>query len=272
MEETDNTIDPEEEKRLKEISDFIARGDALLKAGKLPESKQAYTNAYSLEPSESTKSKIIQVDKLIAQRAEEKRKANAAAQAMSKGKSESKELASIIESESKKLDNTKPNPTLDIESDEESAPKPKIQIPEVEEKPKPKPTIAQPILETEERPTKTVRGGAVIISENRVGAAAMNSPSANLTEEEKYDGVMNRVAEDNERMAMEEEQRRLKEKYPERKTFETQKEGNSTVTYVYINRGEFVNVYKKVEHTWGGVFYFVDEQATNRRFWEHETQ
>lgn len=133
-------------------------------------------------------------------------------------------------------------------------------------------STARVTMESDEPPLRVIKGDAVVISESRIGKEALKSPTAQMSEDDLYDRVLKKVEEEQRQMVYEEEQRILKEKYPRRKTTETEKEGNSTITYVYINRGDFVNVHKKVEHTWGGVFYFINGQATNARFWVHETQ
>lgn len=245
----------------KEINDLVSRGDELVKAGKLKLALDEYEKAQALESNSDVQGKIDQVNRLIDRKLEEHEKSKEAAQAMSNGPKESDELASIIEEESnKQVNNDVPNPTKITESLN------------VETKPVNRVTTATAVMESDERPMSVVKGGAVQISQSRVGKETLNSPAASMSEEDIYDGVLNKVEEDQNKMIYEEEQRRLKAKYPERKTVETEKEGTSTITYVYINRGEFVNVYKKVEHNWGGVFYFVDGQATNARFWQHETQ
>ncbi len=142
--------------------------------------------------------------------------------------------------------------------------------PEIESKPR-ESGSAKAVLESDEKPAYIAPGGAVIVSEPRVGKAAMSSPGAQMTEADKYDSVLKQVEAQDVKMMEDVQQKRLMEKYPERKTVETEKAGTSTITYVYINRGDFVNVYKKVVHDWGGVFFFIDERPTNQRFWEHET-
>lgn len=110
----------------------------------------------------------------------------------------------------------------------------------------------------------------VVLGDVRVGEEA--SLTARLSEDEKFDGMMRRAEIQQEQFYKEEEQKQLRDQYPRRKTVETEQAGNSVITWVYINYGEFVTVYKRVKHNWGGEYFFIDGQATNRRFWEHETQ
>ena len=112
--------------------------------------------------------------------------------------------------------------------------------------------------------------GTVILGDVRVGEEA--SLTARLSEDEKFDGMMRRAEIQQEEFYEEEEQKQLRDDYPRRKTVETEEAGNSVITWVYINYGEFVKTYKRVKHNWGGEYFFIDGQATNRRYWEHETQ
>jgi hypothetical protein len=50
----------------------------------------------------------------------------------------------------------------------------------------------------------------------------------------------------------------LLKKYPNEKTIEIINEKYKKITKVFINRNEFVIIYLKVEHSWGAVFYFID--------------
>jgi len=225
------------------ISQLIEEGDALSNEDKLDMALSKYQDAFNLKKDASVQKMIDATQARIEKKIDEEEKAKEAAQAIANGPRESNELSDIIQAESEKQ---------------------KAVIPE--KKPVVKPVVSEPKKST------TIPGGAVVISENRVGKEALDSPAAVMSEDDAYDGMMKKVEEEAFEMQVEAEQRVLKEKYPERKTTETEKAGNSIITYVYINRGDYVNVYKKVEHSWGGVFFFIDERATNQRFWEHETQ
>lgn len=50
----------------------------------------------------------------------------------------------------------------------------------------------------------------------------------------------------------------LKIKYPDEKTIEIFEEKGKKTTRVVINRENKITVYLKVEHPWGGVYYFID--------------
>lgn len=232
----------------------LKQADALFQGGKLKEARDAYRAAALIKNDPVIDDRIAQIDKILADRAAAEAASKEAAQAISSGPRESNELAEIITQESEKQD------TRVIEQ-----PSPEIGTRENVVK------RAVAVMEQDTRPGQGTVAG-VIVSEPVVGEKALQTNAAKLSEEDKYDGVMNQVESDYEEMEVEAEQRRLIEKYPERKTVETEKEGNSVITYVYINRGDFVTVYKKVEHSWGGKFYFIDERPTNQRFWEHETQ
>jgi hypothetical protein len=225
------------------ISQLIEEGDALSNEDKLDMALSKYQDAFNLKKDASVQKMIDATQARIEKKIDKEEKAKEAAQAIANGPRESNELSDIIQAESEKQ---------------------KAVIPE--KKPVVKPVVSEPKKST------TIPGGAVVISENRVGKEALDSPAAVMSEDDAYDGMMKKVEEEAFEMQVEAEQRVLKEKYPERKTTETEKAGNSIITYVYINRGDYVNVYKKVEHSWGGVFFFIDERATNQRFWEHETQ
>jgi tetratricopeptide (TPR) repeat protein len=60
-----------------------------------------------------------------------------------------------------------------------------------------------------------------------------------------------------EREKIEEE---LKQKYPDQKTVEIINEKHKKITKVIMNRDNKITVYLKVEHDWGGVFYFIDRR------------
>jgi len=238
----------------KTLTEAISNGDALFKAGKLEGARDEYNKAIRLGAGDDIQEKIAKIDTLLDKQEEERVRAKEAAQAISNGARESDQLAALIDEEAIKQE-TKPKNDLS---------------PEIESKPR-ESGSAKAVLESDEKPAYIAPGGAVIVSEPRVGKAAMSSPGAQMTEDDKYDSVLKQVEAQDVKMMEDVQQKRLMEKYPERKTVETEKAGTSTITYVYINRGDFVNVYKKVVHDWGGVFFFIDERPTNQRFWEHET-
>jgi hypothetical protein len=238
----------------KTLTEAISNGDALFKAGKLEGARDEYNKAIRLGAGDDIQEKIAKIDTLLDKQEEERVRAKEAAQAISNGARESDQLAALIDEEAIKQE-TKPKNDLS---------------PEIESKPR-ESGSAKAVLESDEKPAYIAPGGAVIVSEPRVGKAAMSSPGAQMTEDDKYDSVLKQVEAQDVKMMEDVQQKRLMEKYPERKTVETEKAGTSTITYVYINRGDFVNVYKKVVHDWGVVFFFIDERPTNQRFWEHET-
>ena len=239
----------------KQLANAISNGDALFSAGKLDGAKDEYEKAITLGAGSVIDQKIQKINEFLERQEAEKRKAREAAQAISSGSRESDQLAALIDEEAIKQEvNPKTN-----------------QSPDVDSRPSQN-SNAGPSIEIDKKPAYVAPGGAVIVSEPRVGKAALSSPGAQLNEDDKYDNVLKQVEAQDIQMEEDRQQSRLKEKYPRRKTVETEKAGTITNTYVYVNRGDFVNVYKKVEHNWGGVFFFIDERPTNQRFWEHETQ
>ena len=125
-------------------------------------------------------------------------------------------------------------------------------------------------VSTEQRPRSPF--GLIIMSDPKVGEEARKTKTAQLTEDEKFDGQMKRTEAQQHEFFEDQRQLQLKEKYKTRKTVETEKAGTSLITWIYMNTGRFVKTYKKVLHNWGGIYFFIDGRATNRRFWEHETQ
>ena len=269
--------DEEEQRKADEIAKEERLKNEAAEAARLKAEQDALKNkelsdkerAEAEEKQAREREELLRLEKEAADQAEAKRiaqqeerakdeaerlAAKEAAQAIANGPRESDELANLINEEAVKQE-TRPVTTNS----------PQIGTPSGGSK------VAQATMDSDERPMRPVRGGAVAISDNRVGEKALSTSSANMSEDDIYDGVMKTIEAEQSQMQVEAEQRALIEKYPARKTTETEKAGNSVITYVYINRGEFVNVYKKVEHSWGGVFFFIDERATNQRFWEHET-
>ena len=239
----------------KTLSEIISNGDALFAAGKLEGAFGEYEKAKKLGASSDINQKIAKTKGLIVRQNEEKKKAKEAAQAISNGPRESDQLAALIDEETSKQDSN-PKSTQSPESD--LKPTKKIN--------------SNPSIEIDEKPSFVAQGGAVVVSEPRVGKAALSSFGAQLNEDDKYESLLQQVKAQDIQMEQNRQQTLLKKNYPKRKAVETEKAGTSTITHVYINRGDYVSVYKKVEHNWGGVFFFIDERPTNERFWEHETQ
>ncbi|GAB4377311.1 MAG: hypothetical protein Kow0075_05650 [Salibacteraceae bacterium] len=247
-----------EEARNEEIAEQVARGDMLFKAGKLKDARDVYASALAMGADEQVEDKMRQIDEILASRARAKEEAASAAQALTEDRGNAtKEISTVIEEESSK--NQDPTPAQVSIEKETDAPR------ELRSR------VAEGELETD-TPPGSLSNGPVIISDIKVGEEALKTPSAQLTEEDKFDGMVKRAELEQAEAEEEKKREQLLEKYPVRKTVETDTVGNSVVTYVYINRGEFVTVYKKVKHSWGGEFYFIDDRPTNKRFWEHETQ
>lgn len=230
----------------------MGEGDALIKANKLDQAISSFNEALAIKPeSEDARKKIASTEALKKRLAEDREASRAAAQALTDQRGrESEQLAEILEKEENKSNSNK---------DEEDDSKPKTV------------RMAQGVMEEDTRPGSSP-SKPVEISDLKVGEEALKTKTANLSEEEIYDGINKRVEEQQLERALSEEQMRLMEKYPSRRSVEIDSVGNSVVTKVFMNNGQFIKVYKKVEHNWGGVYYFVDEQATNQRFWEHETK
>lgn len=74
------------------------------------------------------------------------------------------------------------------------------------------------------------------------------------------------------RVSLEEYQKELAEKYPSGITEETLTEGNKTIVKRIVVREGKGNEYKRVEHSWGGVFYFKNGDAVTERVWKSETE
>lgn len=230
-----------QKQKLLEAQNYKSQADDYLKKNQLDQALAAYNEALKLIPGdqEST-SKIQQIADLKNKMAAEKEKAKEAAVALTEqGGRESEQLAQIIQEEEQKAG------TKEIAA----------------------PTHAKVPNERPGAPS-----GPITISDPKVGKEALQTKTAQLTEDEKYDGQLERTEAQQQEFYEDQEQKRLKEKYTTRKTVETEKAGNSLITWIYMNTGNFVKTYKKVEHNWGGVYFFIDGQATNQRFWEHETQ
>jgi len=225
-----------------DFEEFKSQGDDYLKENKLDHSIASYNEALKLFPEvEYIKTKIEQITDLKKKMAAELEKSKQAVVALTEqGGRESEQLAKIIEEEEKKSE------TANI-IDQNNTP-----------------------VSAEQRPGAP--SGPIIISDPKVGEEARKTKTAQLTEDEKFDGQMKRTEAQQQEFFEDQRQLQLKEKYKTRKTIETEKAGTSVITWIYMNTGSFVKTYKKVEHNWGGIYFFIDGQATNQRFWEHETQ
>ena len=225
-----------------DFEEFKSQGDDYLKENKLDHSIASYNEALKLFPEvEYIKTKIEQITDLKKKMAAELEKSKQAVVALTEqGGRESEQLAKIIEEEEKKSE------TANI-IDQNNTP-----------------------VSAEQRPG--VPSGQIIISDPKVGEEARKTKTAQLTEDEKFDGQMKRTEAQQQEFFEDQRQLQLKEKYKTRKTIETEKAGTSVITWIYMNTGSFIKTYKKVEHNWGGIYFFIDGQATNQRFWEHETQ
>lgn len=73
-------------------------------------------------------------------------------------------------------------------------------------------------------------------------------------------------------VSLEEYQKQLAEKYPSGVTEETYAEGNKTIVKRVVVRDGKGNEYKRVEHSWGGVFFFKNGDAVTDRVWKSETE
>lgn len=73
------------------------------------------------------------------------------------------------------------------------------------------------------------------------------------------------------RMTIEEYQSELGREYPQGVTETVEKQGNKTITNRIVVQGDKGNAYRKVEHDWGGIFYFKNGEAVTERVWSAET-
>ncbi len=231
------------EKQKATFDDLVSQGDALANADKFNPAIEKYKAALKINEDAVVKAKIAEAQaKLADLGSEEEKRAREAADALTANRErERAQLAQIIKDESEKAD-----------------------VPEASEESK------KPEIQQEKRIVTTA---LAVVGDVKMGEEARkSSPAAIMSEEDKYDAQVKIAERQNEEFNKEQKREALREKYKERKTVETEIVGTSKVTYVYINRGDYVTVYKKVEHNWGGVFYFVDDRSTNQRFWEYSTQ
>lgn len=73
-------------------------------------------------------------------------------------------------------------------------------------------------------------------------------------------------------LSMDDFQKELAEKYPTGITEEVTVDGNKTITKRVRVAGGKGDEYKRVEHGWGGVFYFKNGDAVTERVWIQETE
>lgn len=64
----------------------------------------------------------------------------------------------------------------------------------------------------------------------------------------------------------------LAKKYPQGVTETKYKEGNKMITERVVVKGNVGDTYRKVEHAWGGIFYFKDGQPITEDTWKRETE
>lgn len=231
------------EKQKAAFDDLVSQGDAFANADKFNPAIEKYKAALKINEDDGVKAKITAAQAKIAElKSDEEKRAREAAESLTANRErERAQLAQIIEDESSKV----------------SVPKTASQV-------------SKPVVQQEKRNVTTA---VAIIGDVKMGEQAIkSSPAAVMTQEDKFDAQVKIAERQQTEFSQEEKQKSLQEKYKERKTVETEEVGNSIITYIYINRGNFVTVYKKVEHNWGGVFYFVDDRSTNQRFWEYSTE
>ncbi len=228
-----DALEAAEEQKRAEYDQLMADGNKLFQSNALEESKRSYEQALTIFDEDEPKKRIEKIDQILAAR--QKQNADAAkALAAEKTGNEAKELTDIIQSESK-----------------------------------PAKANASPTVGGESGSSAAKASSVVVISDPKPVA---RGAAGTLSEDDVYDGIEKRVAQQAIEGEMEQRQNELAKKYPATKTVEQEKVGNSMVTYVYINDNGFVTVYKKVEHNWGGVYYFVDDRPTTARYWDHQTQ
>lgn len=73
-------------------------------------------------------------------------------------------------------------------------------------------------------------------------------------------------------LSTEDLQKELGEKFPNGTTEEMYTEGNKTIIKRIVVSNNLGNEYKKVVHSWGGVFYFKNGEAVTERVWIQETE
>ncbi|MEQ9187117.1 MAG: hypothetical protein RLP15_05230 [Cryomorphaceae bacterium] len=250
------------------IADKRVEADGLFQSNRLDQAVKAYNELLSMAPGdEDAKKRIDQISDIKRKLAAEKAANEKAALAITDQKGrESEQLADIINEEEIKAVVNPVREEPDIASDK--SPEAETPSPSVGESGSF--NVAQAVMEQDVRPGAPT--GPIIISDEKVGDEALQTRTGQMTEDDKYDGMIKRTEEQIVEFVASEEMKALMAQYPDRRTVATEVVGNSEITWVYINNGEFIVTFKKVKHNWGGVYYFVDGQATNQRFWEHESQ
>lgn len=257
-------------KMQEQIAAKRSEAEGLFSANQLKPALKAYNELLTLVPNDpDAQAKISQIQGIQQKLAAEKAANEAAARAVADQPGrESEQLAEIIEQEEIKAEvnptpvqNT-PDPIAEDQVEREVL-SPSISDPASFKK-------AQAVMEQDVRPGAPI--GPIIISDDKVGEEARQTRTGQMTEDDKYDGMVKRTEEQVIEFQASEEMKALMAQYPDRRSEETEKVGNSVITWVYINNGDFITTYKKVVHNWGGVYFFVDGKATNQRFWEHESQ
>ncbi|NQV53004.1 MAG: hypothetical protein HQ500_07460 [Flavobacteriales bacterium] len=247
-----------------------SEADGLFGANRLDPALRAYNELLTLVPNDpDAQKKISQIQEIKQKLAAEKAANEEAALAIADQRGrESEQLADIIEEEEIKAEVNPPPVQNTPDPIAEDQVESQVLSPSVSDPASF--TTAQAVMEQEVRPGAPT--GPIIISDDKVGEAARQTKTGQMTEDDKYDGMVKRTEDQVVEFQASEEMKALMAKYPDRRSEETEKVGNSEITWVYINSGEFITTYKKVVHNWGGVYFFVDGKATNQRFWEHESQ
>lgn len=79
------------------------------------------------------------------------------------------------------------------------------------------------------------------------------------------------VSGDIEKVSMEDYRKELGEQFPSGITETVSEEGNKIITTRIVVKDGRGDRYKKVEHSWGGVFFFKNGDAVTERVWNQET-
>lgn len=90
--------------------------------------------------------------------------------------------------------------------------------------------------------------------------------------EAKSEAEVLREDGDVKKLSLEEYQKELAKKYPSGITEDRYEEGNKQIVRRIVVRDGKGNEYKRVEHSWGGVFYFKNADAVTERVWRSETE
>ncbi len=109
----------------------------------------------------------------------------------------------------------------------------------------------------------------------RLNEWEQNERSRREKEREKAEKAPEQVSQqggDVVKLSLEDYQKELAEKYPSGITEEQLTEGNKTVIRRIVVREGKGDEYRRVEHNWGGVFYFKNGEAVTDRVWKAETE